>query len=646
MNQKARLSPRVVILILLILLLLNLSALTWLGWPVLQNGRLALNVKTATLQPQPSSSSTSSPAPSSTPTETQTPTFDTPTITLVPIQASELSASESLNSQGVLLLSLRDGEFAHIFAYHPAYLPLTRLSSPNWDEIDPAVSPDGIKLAYASRQNGYWDLYVRDLESGEVQRITDTPEYDGKPSWSSDGQWLACESYQNGHLDIYLYSVEDPQQDPIILTEDPAAASSPSWSPQGRRIAFVSARAGKTTVWISDLDKNDTDRSSQVSRSPLANADHPAWSRDGRYLAWGEDENGSHRILVWDSTHPDQTPKWIASGDQASWSPDGEMLFSLLNGPHQTSLTTYRLENGVQVSPLLVLPGQAYGLAWKPGPLNGWLSTAIETHDQSSAPALYQSILTAPANPPQGRVALVPIQDVSAPYGMLSDQVDEAFQALRRQAGLESGWDVLSSLEEAYLPLTTPSNPGVQDNWLYTGRAFALNPLLLSAGWMALTREDFNGQTYWRVFLKARYQDGSAGIPLSAPAWDINARFTGDPQAYETGGQPGGVPAGYWIDLSELAQRFGWERLASLPNWRSFFPGIRFNLFVFRDGLDWNAAMREIYSQEALETPTSIPTPTETPTATLPPTRTPTILKPSATVTPSATHRPTLTSIP
>ncbi len=645
MNQSARLSPRVVILILLILLLLNLSALAWLGWPVLQNSGLVVKKRTPTaLAAEPSSVI----PPTSTPTLTLTPsqTAALPSATAESIHVQAENAAENLKKQGVLLLSLRDGNQIHLFAYHPAYLPLTRLTNSAWDEIDPAVSPDGKSLAYASRQNGYWDLYIRDLESGSVRRVTDTPDYDGKPSWSSDGQWLACESYQAGKLDIYLVSVVDPQQAPIRLTEDPVAASAPAWSPQGRRIAYVSARGGHTAIWISDLDKNDADRSIQISRASQANASHPVWSPDGRYLAWAEDENGTHRIVVWDSTQPGSEPAWKATGDWPAWSPDGQALFTLLKGPNQVSLASYQAGDGLQLSPLFLLPGKAYGLSWKPGPLQGWLGEAIERQDRSPAPALFQPILSVPANQPADRTALVPITDVSAPYKLLSDQADEAFQALREAAGKDSGWDVLSSLENAFLPLTTPNDPSIVNNWLYTGRAFSLNPLLLSAGWMALVREDFNGQTYWQVYLKARYQDGSSGVPLADPTWDVNARFAGDPQTYETGGAMGSVPAGYWIDLSELARRYGWERLASLPNWRSYFPGILFNQLVYRDGLDWNAAMLQLYPLEALATPTSVPTPTNTPTATLPPTRTPTLILPTATPTPTATRRPTLTTAP
>jgi len=153
---------------------------------------------------------------------------------------------------------------------------------------------------------------------------------------------------------------------------------------------------------------------------------------------------------------------------------------------------------------------------------------------------------------------------------------------------------------------------------------------------MVITREDFTGQTYWRVYLKARYQDGSMGMPLEEQPWDLNARFAGDIQAYEQGGQPRQAPPGYWIDLTELAGRYSWHRLPAWNNWRAFYPAIRFNQFVITDGLEWHQAMAELYPPEALTTPT--PLPSFTPTGT----ETPQFTRRAGTETPT----PTLTLIP
>jgi TolB protein len=160
---------------------------------------------------------------------------------------------------------------------------------------------------------------------------------------------------------------------------------------------------------------------------------------------------------------------------------------------------------------------------------------------------------------------------------------------------------------------------------------------------MVVGREDFGGQTYWRVYLKTRYQDGSQGAPIEGPTWDLEARYSGEPQVYEQGGAPAAsVPSGYWFDFTNLATSYGWERLPALVNWRTYFPGIRFNQFVYRDGLDWKSAMLQVYPVEILITPTLVAPPTAAATKT--PqwmslrTATPTTI---ATVTP--TRRPTWT---
>jgi TolB protein len=154
-------------------------------------------------------------------------------------------------------------------------------------------------------------------------------------------------------------------------------------------------------------------------------------------------------------------------------------------------------------------------------------------------------------------------------------------------------------------------------DWLYTGRAFAFNPLPLDAGWVVVVPEQFGVETFWRVYLRARQQDGSQGRPLVSLPWDFNARYSGDYALYEQGGQLAAeYPPGYWIDFTSLAAAFGWERLAALPAWRSAIPAARFNEFVLPGGLTWQQAMLELYPPEALLTPTAVLPPTMTPTRT------------------------------
>ena len=87
----------------------------------------------------------------------------------------------------------------------------------------------------------------------------------------------------------------------------------------------------------------------------------------------------------------------------------------------------------------------------------------------------------------------------------------DKFQSLRNLTLDALGWDFLNTLNNAFIPITEPENPGSAEDWLFTGRAFEFNPLILYADLAVITREERNGQLYWRVFLKTRYQDGSQG---------------------------------------------------------------------------------------------------------------------------------------
>src|SRR5688572_7084521 len=166
-----------------------------------------------------------------------------------------------------------------------------------------------------------------------------------------------------------------------------------------------------------------------------------------------------------------------------------------------------------------------------------------------------------------------------------------------------------------------------------------------NAGWMVTLREDIGAQTYWRVYIRASLQDGSLGEPIHNAPWNLSARYVLDPVKYEQGGEYAPVPSGYWIDITSLVSAYGWERLPSLPNWRTYYKGARFSTFALTNGLTWYAAMQELYPVEALITPTRVfaPTLTPTPTPTSTPTKRPT-RTPRMTFTPSST--PTVSPTP
>jgi TolB protein len=544
----------------------------------------------------------------------------TPSATNLPLtpSATFTAAPTRQGPYGTLIYAARSAGVTSLWSYtfgdHHPYL----IMDGEGDDRDPAVSPDGTKLAFSSHRTGNWELYIYDFQSAAIRRLTDTPSYEGHPTWSPDGQWLAYEVYGQNNFDIWILPVE-LDQPPIQLTIHPGADLSPSWDPNGRRIAFVSDRDEGFDIFLADLDHPD-DRFHNLTQSPSIAEYDPAFSPDGIQLAYTERSDGLEQIALLEIDRQEVSAAIAGQGSCPAWIFSGDLLATIMRLPEDSYL---------QLIPLLPESLVPYGLplidgvckiAWIPGRIQQSPGQRFSpTHTPIFEPLLEQT------SSDIARLTLINLPGVEAPTPALSDAVDEAFNALRVRTSHALGWDFLAQLENAFVGLNDPLPPGfAYDDWLYTGRAFAFDQAAFQAGWVEVVREDAGGHTYWRVFIRTALQDGSQGEPLRVIPWDFDARSSGDPQAYDQGGAPyDEIPAGYYVDFTELAADYGFERLPAYHNWRTFYPATRFNEFVFRDGLSWNAAMLELYPAEAIVTPTAFQTPTSTPTRTPRPTATP-----------------------
>ncbi len=547
------------------------------------------------------------------------------------------------DARETIIFSFEEDGYAHLFAYIPGQLPITRLTADNWDDINPAASPDGRSIAFASNRTGFWDLYLMNLSNGEVTQLTDTPEYEGSPAWSPDGTFLAYEAYLDDNLDIVIGPATDPLQDAVLLTSSSSSDHSPAWAPGGRHIAFIS----EGEVILADLDKTEEDRFANLSNTDQASESHPVWSPDGTQLAWASLSQSVRRsgIYIWDATRT-APAVWLGDGDYPAWDSVGGQIITTFNTPNETFITTYSLDGKI-LQPLARFPATLRGLIWGNLNLPESIASVYQQASQLTPAPLWESSGEPVAESAPGRFSLVELQGIQAPYPQLHDRVDEAFIALRQRVIEEAGWDALASLESAFVPITTFLDPGFEESWLYTGRAFAINSLMTNAGWMVAAREDFGAQTYWRLYIRAQLQDGSLGEPLHANPWDLSARYNLDPKVYEQGGKYSAIPTGYWVDVTSLARQYGWERVPALPNWRTFYRGARFTEFALTEGLDFYTAMLQLYPPDVLVTPTRLLPPTFTATITSTATPTPTLTRtPRPTLTPSLTRTPTSTRTP
>ena len=160
------------------------------------------------------------------------------------------------------------------------------------DEWGPAWSPDGNEIAFASYRDGNWELYITRRDGSRATRITTHPAADYAPCWSPEGSRLAFVSDRDGNAEIYLVNRDGTGLQ--RLTNDPATDLAPQWSPDGQRIAFESYRDGNMEIYTVAPDGSDL---RNVSAEPKSDEHGPSWSPDGQWLAYYSNRDGNWDVF-------------------------------------------------------------------------------------------------------------------------------------------------------------------------------------------------------------------------------------------------------------------------------------------------------------------------------------------------------------
>ncbi len=110
----------------------------------------------------------------------------------------------------------------------------------------------------------------------------------------------------------------------VQLTTDPGTDVRPAWSPDGKRIAFQSNRTGRYQIWVMDVDGSNE----RLVGVGSGEDRHPAWSPDGQLLAFSSGTGGVREIWTMqaDGRGRRQVTSLGAFSTFPSWSPDGREI--------------------------------------------------------------------------------------------------------------------------------------------------------------------------------------------------------------------------------------------------------------------------------------------------------------------------------
>jgi Tol biopolymer transport system component len=119
-------------------------------------------------------------------------------------------------------------------------------------QLNPAYSPDGTKIAFSGIRGNQSDIFVYDLQSGEITNLTSDTFYDGAPVYSPDGKWLVYSSVGKEHAKLYRLNLSNPKERYQLTSGDWNDID--AWfSPDGKRIFFSSDKqTGRNVAQASD----------------------------------------------------------------------------------------------------------------------------------------------------------------------------------------------------------------------------------------------------------------------------------------------------------------------------------------------------------------------------------------------------------
>ena len=212
---------------------------------------------------------------------------------------------------------------------------------------------------------GVRNVFVCDIDGGNVQQITNYRSLNVEPSWSPSGKTIYFSKYNRSGIEIVETTIATPRRSRVIsasrgintgaavspdgstlavilspdhqvdlyclglnrrerrrLTRGIAVEASPCWSPDGQQLAFVSDRRGNPRIYVSD------NRGGNLRMIPSIGADAvtPAWSKDNK-IAYATRIAGNYTIAVYDMKTGEnrrvvelpgnwESPEWAADNRQ------------------------------------------------------------------------------------------------------------------------------------------------------------------------------------------------------------------------------------------------------------------------------------------------------------------------------------------
>lgn len=207
-------------------------------------------------------------------------------------------------------------DYSRIYLYNLTTGRRESLGEFDGQVLAPRFSNDGNKIAFSIIRGGNTDVYVMDLRSRQITRLTSDPGIDTSPSFSPDGSQIVFTSDRSGSARLYVMRSDGSGQRPI--SRGGGIYTAPSWSPTGNLIAFTKQGGGRFSTGVMNADG-----SGERILSSSYFEEGPNWAPNGRYVMFArQTPGGDTRLWTVDlSGRVVSQAGYNGRGTDPAWSP-------------------------------------------------------------------------------------------------------------------------------------------------------------------------------------------------------------------------------------------------------------------------------------------------------------------------------------
>jgi Tol biopolymer transport system component len=212
---------------------------------------------------------------------------------------------------------------------------------------NPTLSPDGTRLAFeqTDTDSRHVDVWIRELASNAVTRLTFGPGLNELAVWSPDGKRIAFTSNQQLSYGVLQKNSDGSGSEKQIVDMSSAPQAPWGWSQDGKYILLW--KNGE--LWYLSMQDQQVKPLIQ-GKWIVRNAQ---FSPDGKWVAYASNETGGWEIYV--SPFPSANSKWQVSrggGEEPRWRRDGKELFYLAADGKMMAVTLKTKNNFEAGSPV------------------------------------------------------------------------------------------------------------------------------------------------------------------------------------------------------------------------------------------------------------------------------------------------------